>query len=351
MSLYRAMEAVSGSETCICDLRSDTLTTPDRAMRDAMAEAQLGDDVYGEDPTVAALEGRLAEMLGKEAGVFFPTGTQSNLAAIMAHCGRGDEAIVGNSYHIYCDEAAGASVLAGVSLCPAPTAVNGALLPEVISQAVKDDDPHYARSRLLCLENTVGGRAIPLAQMQASAAAARSAGLAVHLDGARYFNAILALGCSSADLASCADTVSICMSKGLGAPAGSVLLGSVNLMNKARRHRKILGGAMRQSGVLAAAAIHALDHNLPDLARDHANAVKLANTLKGMNAGVVEIGTNMLFFTPSDGKTDQLRQHMAKAGIRLGGQSPAIRMVLHRDISDQGLAAAQAAFQSYFDTN
>lgn len=350
MSLYRGMLSDSPPKEWICDLRSDTLTQPDAAMRDAMARAVVGDDVYGEDPTVIALETRLAKMLDKEAGVFFPTGTQSNLAAIMTHCGRGDEVIIGNSYHIYCDEAAGASVLGAVALCPVATADNGALSPETVQGAIKDDDPHYARSRLLCLENTVGGQAIALADIQASSAAARSAGLAVHLDGARYFNATLALECDLPALAHCADTVSVCMSKGLGAPAGAVLLGSQALMIQARRHRKILGGAMRQSGVLAAAALHALDHHLPDLARDHGNATRLAQVLADLQAGQVRQGTNMLFLTPRDGQPDRLRAHMSKAGIRLGGQSPAIRIVLHRDVTDLGLEATIRAFQSYFPT-
>lgn len=350
MSLYRGMSTDRPSQDWICDLRSDTLTQPDAAMRDAMAKAVLGDDVYGEDPTVAALETRLAKMLDKEAGVFFPTGTQSNLAAVMTHCGRGDEIIIGNTYHIYCDEAAGASVLAGVALCPVETEANGALGADAVQRAIKEDDPHYARSRLLCLENTVGGQAISLADIQAGSAVARSAGLAIHLDGARYFNATLALECDLPALARCADTVSVCMSKGLGAPAGAVLLGSQVLMAQARRHRKILGGAMRQSGVLAAAALHALDYHLPDLARDHSNATQLAQALRDLQAGHIRQGTNMLFLTPRDGQPDRLRAHMAKAGIRLGGQSPAIRIVLHRDVTDQGLEATIKAFQTYFQT-
>lgn len=344
------MTAAPGSNGCLCDLRSDTMTGPDAAMYAAMTSAAVGDDVYGEDPTVAALEHRLADMLGKEVAVFFPTGTQSNLAAVMAHCGRGDEIIIGNKYHIYCDEAAGVSVLAGVSMNAVPTGPDGALTPETVRGGIKEDDPHYARSRLLCLENTVGGQVISLERMNAASAAARNAGLAVHLDGARFFNAITALGCDAKALADCADSVSVCMSKGLGAPVGSVLVGPEALIAQARRNRKILGGAMRQAGVLAAAAIHALDHNLPDLARDHANAAKLAKVLNDLRAGEVQLGSNMLFFTPRDGQQDKLRAHMAEAGIRIGGQSPAIRMVLHRDVSDEGLNAAIAAFQSYFVT-
>ena len=348
MSLYGGMNTAQGSNSCLCDLRSDTMTAPDDAMRAAMAAAVVGDDVYGEDPTVTALESRLATLLDKEAAVFMPTGTQSNLASLMAHCGRGDEIIVGDPYHIYCDEAAGASVLGGISMNAIATQANGAVSPADVTAAIKVDDPHYARSRLLCLENTVGGQVIPLDDMRAAARVAWDAGLFVHLDGARFFNAITALGCEAIELANYADSISICMSKGLGAPVGSVLVGSSALIIQARRNRKILGGSMRQAGVLAAAALHALDHNLPDLERDHANACALATALTEMGAGDIQLGSNMLFFTPRDKNPDALRIHMADAGIRIGGQSPAIRMVLHRDITDSGLAATITAFQSYF---
>jgi threonine aldolase len=348
MSLYGGMSPAGATSGCACDLRSDTMTRPDAAMHTAIAAAEVGDDVYGEDPSVTALETRMAQMLGKQAAVFFPTGTQSNLAAVMAHCGRGDEVIIGKTYHIYCDEAAGASVLAGVSLNAIATEPGGALTAGSVAAGIKPDDPHYARSRLLCLENTVGGQVIPLAKMQAAAQVAWEAGLAVHLDGARFFNAITALGCSAPELANCADSVSVCLSKGLGAPVGSVLLGSQALMSQARRNRKILGGGMRQAGVLAAAGLHALDHNIPDLALDHARAAKLAETLRKLNVGDVQLGSNMLFFTPAPDHHAPLRAHMAAAGVLIGGQSPAIRMVFHRDVTDAGLDAAIAAFQSYF---
>ncbi|MBL4811213.1 MAG: low-specificity L-threonine aldolase [Rhodobacteraceae bacterium] len=330
----------------LCDLRSDTVTRPDAGMFAAIAAAEVGDDVYGEDPSVNALEQKMAELLGKEAAVFFPSGTQSNLAAIMAHCGRGDEVIVGDQYHIYHDEAAGASVLAGVSLCPIPTRIGGEVSPTDIAAALKVDDPHYAISRLLCLENTVSGRAISLAKMTAAAQVAKTAGLAVHLDGARFFNAVTVLGCAPKELADCTDTVSVCLSKGLGAPVGSVLVGSHKLMAKARRHRKILGGAMRQAGVLAAAGLYALEHNLPHLADDHARAEKLAKNLRKF--GDAQANSNMVYFTPPDGHHAPLLSYLAAQGVLIGGQIPAIRMVLHRDISDAALDAAIASFQSYF---
>ena len=348
MSLYAGLTGMSGSNSCLCDLRSDTTTVPDTVMRAAMQAAAVGDDVYGEDPSVTALEHHMATLLGLEAAVFFPSGTQSNLAAVMAHCGRGDEIIIGDRYHIYCDEAAGASVLAGVSMQPIATLEDGALDPAAIASAIKEDDPHYAQSRLLCLENTVGGQAVSLDQMSAAAGVARAAGLAVHLDGARFFNAVTALGCAAPDLARCADTVSVCMSKGLGAPVGSVLVGAADLIARARRNRKILGGSMRQSGVLAAAARHALDHNIADLARDHENAACLGQALSDLDAGDVHVATNMVFLAPRDGDTARLRAHMESAGIRIGGQSPTIRMVMHRDVTERALQAAMDAFRDYF---
>ncbi len=347
MSHYAGM-TTADSDNWVCDLRSDTFTSPDDAMRAAMAAAVVGDDVYGEDPTVNALEHRMAQLLGKDAAVFFPTGTQSNLAAVMAHCGRGDEIIIGDTYHVYCDEAAGASVLAGVSMNPIETTANGGLSPASVAGAIKDDDPHYARSRLLCLENTVHGQAISLEDTRSASEVAWEAGLQVHLDGARFFNAITALDCAAPELANCADTVSVCVSKGLGAPVGSVLVGSDSLIAQARRNRKILGGSMRQSGVLAAAALHCIDHHLPSLVRDHENAARLAQVLLELNAGDVSVGTNMVFLTPSDGQTSRLQEHMARAGVNIGGQSRTIRMVLHRDVTDGGLKATIDAFKLFF---
>ena len=348
MSQYAGMKNADGEVASVCDLRSDTFTRPNAAMRAAIAAAAVGDDVYGEDPTVNRLEADMAARLGKEAGVFFSSGTQSNLAAIMAHCGRGDEVIVGDTYHVYADEAAGASVLAGVALCPIAVEENGEVTAASICAAIKDDDFHYATSRLLCLENTVNGMAIPLSKMQVAARAARDHGLSVHLDGARFFNAILGLGCSEIDLASVADTVSICLSKGLGAPVGAVLVGDTITMQKARRIRKLLGGGTRQAGILAAAGLHALDHNLTGLADDHRRALELAKALRDINAGTVQCNTNMVFLTPDAQKVGGLSEHMARAGVKIGTQSPTIRMVLHHDIDDTGLGTAIAAFDSFF---
>lgn len=333
----------------LCDLRSDTVTQPDAAMRRAMAEAEVGDDVYGDDPSVNRLEAEMAARLGKAAAIFFPTGTQSNLAAVLAHCGRGDEIIVGDRYHIYCNEGSGASVLGGVSLFSVPTDAEHALSADAVRGAVKADDPHYARSRLLCVENTVGGRTIPLDSMRAATGAARDSGLAVHLDGARFFNATTALNCAPDDLAGVADTISVCLSKGLGAPVGSVLVGDQDTLAGARRNRKLLGGSMRQSGMLAAAGLHALEHNIDGLAQDHARAVALSDALSALHVGEVTCHTNMVFFKPEQTDLAALRAEMAARDVLIGGQSPTIRLVLHRDIDDTGLTHVITAFTEVFE--
>ncbi len=348
MNQYEGMTQTGAHVNSICDLRSDTVTKPDVGMRAAMAEADVGDDVYGEDPTVSQLENVLAAKFGKEAGLFLPSGTQSNLAALMAHCGRGEEIIVGNSYHVFSHEAAGTSVLGGISLCPVMTEPGGEISPDTILSAIKADDPHYPQNRLLSLENTVGGKAITLDKMRVASDTARNAGLSVHLDGARIFNAITALECEPNELADIADTVSICLSKGLGAPAGTVLVGSQELIAKAYRNRKILGGAMRQSGILAAAGLYALDNHLEGLLDDQTRATKLANALREMNAGSVDNDTNMVFLTPPPEKRNELQARLKEDGIIFGQPSPSVRLVLHRDIDDNALDHAIAAFRRYF---
>lgn len=348
MNSYAGMAQPPARTAIRCDLRSDTVTRPDAAMRRAMAAAEVGDDVYGEDPEVNRLEAELAALLGKEAGLFVASGTQGNLTAILAHCGRGDEAITGLDSHVFQSEGCGASVLGGVSLYPLPPSAAGCPAPEAITAALRPDDAHHARSRLLCLENTIAGQAVPLAAMHAAAGVARQAGLAVHLDGARFFNAVAALGCAPADLAGVADTVSVCLSKGLGAPVGSVLTGPAGVIARARRQRKLLGGGMRQAGILAAAGRHALAHNIPGLAADHARAGMLARDLAALGAGAVRQATNMVFFTPADGDVAGLRAALSGQGILIGGQSPTLRMVLHRDIDDAALALATAAFRARY---
>lgn len=341
MSQYTAAAMPTGP--IVADLRSDTVTQPCKAMRAAMAAAEVGDDVYGDDPSVNRLEAELAERLGKEAGLFVPSGTQSNLLAMLAHCARGEEVISGDGYHVIRYEAAGASVLGGVPLHALTTADDGALEPDDITAAIKEDDSHHAVSRLLSLENTNYGRAVPLPRMQAAIDAGRGAGLSLHLDGARFFNAITALGCSETDLAGPFDTVSVCLSKGLGAPIGSVLLGPNDLIAKARRMRKMLGGGMRQAGILAAAGLFALEHNVARLADDHARAEALAAHLTSLDIGEVSQATNMVFLTPRPGLDLSL---LATQGLPLSALEPTMRMVLHRDIDDAAFTAVLKAFSA-----
>ena len=259
------------------DLRSDTVTRPSPAMLQAMVSAPLGDDVMGDDPTVIQLQQAVAERAGKAAGLFFPSGTQSNLAGLMAHCERGDEYLVGQQAHTYKYEGGGAAVLASIQPQPIEHAEDGSLPLEKLAAAVKPEgDPHFARTRLLALENTFHGKLIPADYVRAATDWARGQGLATHLDGARVFNAAVASGKPLAEMCQPFDSVSICFSKGLGAPVGSVLVGSAELIARARRWRKVLGGGLRQSGVLAAACLYALEHNVERLAEDHANARLLA---------------------------------------------------------------------------
>ncbi|WP_415921962.1 low-specificity L-threonine aldolase [Tateyamaria sp. SN6-1] len=343
MNQYAA--AIGAPAHVICDLRSDTVTRPDAAMRAAMAEAEVGDDVFGDDPTVNRLEATLAERLGKEAALFVNSGTQSNFVGLLAHCARGEEVLTGRGYHIHKYEAMGASVLGGIAFDPLDVAQDGGLEPVDINAAIKPDDSHMPMTRLLGCENTHNGKAIPLTRLSEAVDAARAAGLAVHLDGARYFNAVTALNCPEGALADLFDTVSICLSKGLGAPVGSVLLGPQDLIDRARRWRKMLGGGTRQAGVLAAAGLYALAHNVDRLREDHARATALADALRPF--GTVDQATNMIFFTPDGGATAQLQHHMAQAGVQLTGATGTTRLVVHKDVTDAGLQAAISGFTSY----
>ena len=342
MNVYSPSDATR----TVCDLRSDTVTRPTPAMRRAMAEAEVGDDVYGEDPTVIRLEAMTAERTGKEAGLFLPTGTMSNLAGVLSHCGRGDEIVIGHGYHVQKYEAAGASVLGGVAIYPIPVAPDGAVEAADVTGAVKNDDFHFATTRLLCLENTHNGAPVPLVRMRAAAEAARSRGLGVHLDGARLFNAALALGGDVAAVCAPADTVSVCLSKGLGAPSGSVLTGPADLIARARRLRKMLGGGMRQSGVLAAAGIVALTEGAARMHEDHDRAEMLASEIGALGIGPAEARTNMVWWTPDPAIADA-QARLAAHGVKVGGGSP-VRMVLHHDVDDAALRAAVAAFRSAF---
>lgn len=331
------------------DLRSDTVTQPTAAMRAAMAAAPLGDDVYGEDPSVIALEQRLAGDLGFERGLFVPSGTQSNLVGLLAHCQRGDEYLVGMEAHTYKYEAGGAAVLGSIQPQPIMHAADGSLPLDVLEKSVKPDDPHFARTRLLALENTWHGRVLPQDYVIRAADWARSRGLAVHLDGARLFNAAIASGIAARELAAPFDSVSVCLSKGLGAPVGSVLLGSESLIASARRWRKMLGGGMRQCGMLAAAGLHALDHHVERLAEDHVRAQRLAAGLRELGTIKVEAWhTNMVFIDVPSERLRELDQHLASSGIRASiGYLPSVRLVTHLDVDDAAIARVVEAFACF----
>ena len=332
------------------DLRSDTVTRPSPAMRAAALDVAVGDDVFGEDPTVNALQERLADELGFAAGLFVCSGTQSNLLALMAHCERGDEYLVGSEAHTYKYEGGGAAVLGSIQPQPIPQSADGTLPLTLVAKAIKPlGDVHFARTRLLTLENTWGGRVLPRAYLAEAGALARAHGLGFHLDGARLFNAAIAEGVAAREIARPFDSVSVCFSKGLGAPVGSMLLGSSELIGRARRWRKVLGGGWRQAGLLAAMANHALDHNVQGLADDHRRAQQLADALREIPALQVDGPyTNMVFLTLPSERVQALEQHMRSAGIQLALRGPVLRMVLHRDIDDAGLARTIAAFREFF---
>jgi threonine aldolase len=330
------------------DLRSDTVTRPSAAMKAAMVAAELGDDVWGDDPTVNHLQAVMAARTGMQAALFFPTGTQSNLAALMAHCARGDEYIVGQLAHTYKYEGGGAAVLGSIQPQPLENAADGSIPLDKIEAAIKPLDDHFARSRLLALENTIGGKVLPAAYVQAAQALARSKSLALHLDGARVANAAVAQGISLQQACAGFDTVSICLSKGLGAPAGAVLCGSAELVGRAHRWRKVLGGGMRQSGMLAAAGLYALEHNLVRLAEDHANAATLAAGLaKIEQLEIVSVATNMLFVKVPAAACAALEAHFQAHGI-LSQIGPVSRFVTHLDVSAEDIATVVAACQAFF---
>jgi len=333
----------------LIDLRSDTVTRPSAGMRRAMLDAEVGDDVFGDDPTVNRLQALLAEMLGFEAGLFMPSGTQSNLAALMTHCRRGDEYLVGQNAHTYRYEGGGAAVLGSIQPQPLENEADGSILLERIAAAIKPDDPHFARTRLLALENTIGGKVLPLPYQHAATTLAHERGLATHLDGARLFNAATALGVAPREIAAGFDSVSVCLSKGLGAPVGSVLLGSREFIDGAVRPRKMLGGGLRQAGVLAAAGIHALEHNVARLADDHANAQRLAEALRRVEALRVDgPHTNMVFVTVPAERLAALESFLRSRGILILARSAGLRLVTHLDVDAAGVDRAAAAFRDFF---
>ena len=330
------------------DLRSDTVTRPTPGMLAAMASAPVGDDVWGDDPTVNRLQAVMAERTGKEAGLFFPSGTQSNLSALMAHCARGDEFLVGQKAHTYRFEGGGAAVLGSIQPQPIENEPDGSIALARIKAEIKPDDAHFAPTRLLALENTIGGQVLAPAYVREAAALARGLGLALHLDGARAWNAAVAGGVGIEAICAPFDTVSLCFSKGLGAPVGSVLVGPEALIAKARRARKMLGGAMRQSGLLAAACLYALDHHVQRLAQDHDNAARLAAGLAGIDALTVDgWATNMVFVRTPPQHCAPLQAFLAERGV-LAAVLPLSRFVLHMDVSAAGVDFAVEGFKAYF---
>jgi threonine aldolase len=334
----------------VVDLRSDTVTQPTQAMRETMLLADVGDDVYGEDPTVNTLQQRLADDLGFEAGLFLPTGTQSNLLALMAHCERGDEYLVGADAHTFRWEGGGAAVLGSIQPQPIPQDADGTLPLDKVAAAIKPVDPHFARTKVLALENTWWGRVLPLDYLKAAHDFTRERGLGLHLDGARLFNAAVSGNIPARDIAQYFDSVSVCLSKGLGAPVGSVLVGSHALIDKARRWRKVTGGGWRQAGLLAAAGIYALDHHVRRLADDHRRAAYMAGCLREIS-GVNLLGqfTNMVYLDVPADRLGDLDVHMKAAGIRISiGYLPTLRLVTHLDVDDEGVERVVEAFRSFF---
>jgi threonine aldolase len=329
----------------IVDLRSDTVTRPSEGMRRAMAQAELGDDVFGDDPSVNRLQARAAQMLGFDEALYFPSGTQSNLAALMGHCARGDEYLVGQEAHTYRFEAGGGAVLGSIQPQPLANRPDGTLDLAEVEAAIKPDDPHFARTRLFALENTIGGKAVSRSYLEEALALARRRGLATHLDGARIFNAAVKLQTDAKDLCRGFDSVSVCLSKGLGAPAGTLLLGAKEFIARAKRARKILGGAMRQAGVLAAAGLYALEHNVERLAEDHANAARLAQGLREAGYEVEGPHTNMVFVRIPSGQVLSIKERLAREDILILA-GPRLRLVTHLDVGAAGIERTLGAFRS-----
>lgn len=330
------------------DLRSDTVTRPSSQMLAAMSSAPVGDDVYGDDPTVNLLQTVLAERTGKEAALFFPSGTQSNLAALMAHCTRGDEYIVGQAAHTYRYEGGGAAVLGSIQPQPIENAPDGTLPLEKVTAAIKPIDNHFARTRLLALENTIGGKVLPAHYVAQATQLAREHKLSTHLDGARVFNAAVASACHVEQLCAPFDSVSICCSKGLGAPIGSVLVGSRDLIDVAQRWRKVLGGGLRQSGLLAAACLYALDHHVEGLADDHENAALLAAGLSEIDQiEVVSHATNMVFVNIPEHHCAPLGAWLKSRGI-VTQMLYSSRLVTHRDVSRSDIKYVVESIKAFF---
>ena len=340
---------LSNSEHSI-DFRSDTLTLPSQAMLESIQNAKLGDDVYGEDIEVIELQEFAAELLGKEASLFFPSGTQSNLTAMLSHCQRGDEVLIGQNYHTNVYEARGASVLGGVGICPIDTSESGGMNLEDMLGQIKDDDPHFAVTKLLCLENTISGKVQPQGDLNNLVDEAHKRGLRTHLDGARLFNAHIHSGLSLKELTSGFDSISICLSKGLGAPVGSLLVSSKDVIAKALRLRKMLGGGLRQVGVVASCGMFALKNNIKRLQEDHDNAKLLADGLSLIPELKVEYGasqTNMVFIDCPKNHRDTLTSFLLENKIVISSLDRG-RFVCHLGINKKDVDFVVEVFRGYF---
>ena len=333
------------------DMRSDTVTQPTRGMLDAMVSAPLGDDVYGDDPTANELQQFAAKLLGKEASLFLSSGTQSNLCAMLTQCQRGEEIITGEHYHVFDSEAGGASALGGIMFATVPNTKNGSIKSSDIIEKIKPDDAHYPVSKMLCLENTHDGMTQSAVEIDALALLGKDKGLVTHLDGARLMNAVVKQGVNLSDMLKNIDTVSLCLSKGLGAPMGTILAGSEIFIKRAHRTRKLLGGAMRQVGVMAAAGLYALENNIERMRIDHENALLLANRINDFEQLSVDLSTvetNMVFFDIKDGIADKLRSHLRQKGIIIGPGQNKIRLVTHLGYGSEDIDFFIDELQDFF---
>jgi len=333
------------------DFRSDTVTRPGKEMREAMAQAEVGDDVYGDDPTVNRLEELGAEMLGFEKAVFAASGTQANLIGLMSHCRRGDEYLVGQQAHTYKYEGGGAAVLGSIQPQPIEFEEDSTLDLRKVADKIKQDDIHFAKTRLLCLENTQNGKHLPLDYLKEAGTFVKEKGLRFHLDGARLFNAVVKQEVEIAEISHHFDSTSICLSKGLGAPVGSLLCGSAKFIDRARKWRKMVGGGMRQAGIIAAAGIYALENNISRLSEDHNNAQILTEGLKEIDELHVEQNkaqTNMVFFSLAEDRAHQLALSLAQKGILIS-PGKTTRMVTHLDITADDILFTMDEIHHFFN--
>jgi threonine aldolase len=330
----------------VIDLRSDTVTRPSDEMLKRMIAAPTGDDVYGDDPTVNELQEYAAKLSGKEAALFLPTGTQANLVALLSHCERGEEYIVGQLAHNYLYEAGGAAVLGSIQPQPIDANSDGSLPLDKVAAKIKPDDIHFARTKLLSLENTHNGKVLPREYLKQAWEFSRNHNLALHVDGARIFNAVVEYGCTLEEVVRYCDTFTICLSKGLGTPVGSLLVGSHEYIKRATRWRKMVGGGMRQAGILAAAGLYALENNVQRLKEDHDNAHWLAGELREIGVDVTRQDTNMVFVRVPVEQAESLGKFMKEHGVLMSA-GPITRLVIHLDVNRQQLAEVVSHWQAF----